>query len=1284
MGKGTIGGKIVLEGEKRYRDALKSIKSGQAELRSEMKLCASQFKESQNTLEALSKKHEILTKQVDTQKQKIDVYRDAMAAWNKAGEDAAQKTEDLKTALEVAEKGMKEMSGASEDNAQAVEEQKKKIGELKEKLVLAEEMCTKAAQKTQSYATAANNAQVELNNMESELNKTTKQMQEAEKNTDKCATSIDKYGQETEVATEKINIFGDVLKANLASEVIISGVKALADGIKQAAESAVDVGSSFEAAMSEVAATMGMTADEINAGSEDYTKLADAAKACGAVTKFSASEAAEALNYLALAGYDVDKSVATLPKVLDLAAAGGLDLAYASDLVTDSMAALSIETSELDNYIDEMAKTSQKSNTNVAQLGEATLVCAGTVSLTSQKLETMNTELGVLANNGIKGSEGGTHLRNVLLSLSAPTDTAALAISSLGLKVHDSSGNMRDLNDILIDMNRSMSSMTQAEKTQMISTIFNKTDIAAVNALLKGTGDEYDNLFEQINNCSGAAANMAETMNNNLKGDVVILQSALEGLGIASYEVFDDTMRKSVQAATDAVGRLTKGIDKGNLGVSLNKMSSALGDFCDKAIDVGEDALPVVIDGFTWLLDNSDLVISGIVGITAANMEMKVVAPAIETVTAAWGAYKQANEGATVTQWLLNTAMSANPAGILLTTITALTAGVAAYCIINKDNLTQMSEQSQATMDLIDQTRALNDETKRSLDTARQSVTDIESQGKVAKNLAGELEDLRNKTSLTTDEQTRMKMIVDELNTIVPDLNLHYDEQNNTLNMTQKEIEGCVESYMELYRAQAVQEELMDIAERQVEYEKQLYDLGEQRKAQQQELEDATEALTEATANETEIFESNGASLSGAQMRAAEAAQALAELDATIKETEESNRALSDEYEYWKEVVGDNDPLNGATTATGDLGNAAQTTSGQVSDMGATVSQAYQDMVESVSETVGKQIELFAQFNGEAELTVNELLGNMKSQVDGITQWADNMEELGQRGIDQGLLQHLADLGPQGAGYVATFVEMTEEQLQEANELWEESLKLSGDSAAKVAEGYEEAGKNAAEGFKTGISGSAEDVAVAAEDMAQGTLDATMKKLDEHSPSKEFEAIGDNVDQGMILGIKGSQQDVINAIEALCSAMISKGQNCVTQSRWSEIGRRIPEGMKAGIEAGTSSVVAAVENMAAKAVQAAKDKLQIHSPSREFFYMGQMSGEGYKNGLKASMANVNALIEATMPDRSMMLKSVSVSPQKSTGDTSIYQEINVYAKADDPIDVAKKFRDAQKELAKEW
>ena len=494
MAKGTIGGKIVLEGESQYRAALKNIKAEQAELRSEMKLCQTTFKDNQNSLEALSKKHEILAKQIETQTRKVVVYQQAMETSSKKEQEATKKVKDLQSALKNAERELQEMTESAGGTSDAMKKQSAAVEEWQKKLKLAEQDYDKAARKTKDYKTAVNLAQAQLQEMQSELNKTGKYIEDAAQATDKHTSLVTRYGKEIQIASKETSIFGDMLKVNMLTGAL-SGVKQLADGIKDISIAAIDTGKDFEASMSQVAATMGMTAEEVNNGSQSYELLKRTAKECGQATIFSASESAEALNYLALAGYDAEKSAKTLPKVLDLAAAGGLDLAYASDLVTDSMAAMNMETDKLDTYIDEMARTSQKSNTSVAQLGEATLVCAGTVSLAKQSLETMNAELGILANNGIKGAEGGTHLRNIILSLTAPTDKAAQSMESLGLKVSDNQGNMRDLNDILIDLNAALDGMSSTEKTQVISEIFNKTDIAAVNALLKGTGEEYNNLF---------------------------------------------------------------------------------------------------------------------------------------------------------------------------------------------------------------------------------------------------------------------------------------------------------------------------------------------------------------------------------------------------------------------------------------------------------------------------------------------------------------------------------------------------------------------------------------------------------------------------------------------------------------------------------------------------------------------------------------------------------------------------------------------------------------------
>lgn len=1289
--KGTIGGRIVLEGEKAYREALKNIKAEQSELRSEMKLCQTEFKENQNSVEALTKKHDILARQMETQSKKVEVYQKALETSTLKQEQAAQKVNDLQAALDKAEKEMEQMAGSSENNSEAMESQAKVIEDLKNKLSLAEEGYHKAEQKTKAYQTAINYATAELNNMQTELDQTASYLKEAEDSADKCAESIDEYGKETKNAADQTSVFGDVLKANLVSEAVITSVKELTEGIKQIAESAIETGTEFEASMSNVAATMGMTADQINAGSEDYEKLAASAKQCGQTTKYSASESADALNYLALAGYDVEKSVATLPKVLDLAAAGGLDLAYASDLVTDSMAAMDMGVEKLDGYIDQMAKTSQKSNTSIAQLGEATLVCAGTVKLAEQKLETMNAELGILANNGIKGAEGGTHLRNVILALSAPTDIAAVALRKLRVEVADSENNMRDLNDIMTDLNNALEGMSATEKTQYINKIFNKTDIAAVNALLKGTGEEFDNLQKELQNCSGAAADMAETMNNNLKGKVTILKSSLEALGISAYEIFDDDMKKAVDGAINAVDRLQQSIDKGKLGVSLNKMSKALGEFLEGAVDVGEDALPVMIDGLTWILDNADLIIAGITGIVAANVTMGVVVPAIEAATIAWKEYKLANEGATAAQWLLNAAMSKNPATILAASIAALTASMAAYLIINKDNFIQIDETTQKTKELVEESKRLNESYASSVAEKQNYRQEMENEKATVGKLVNELKELQAKTSLTTAEQTRQKMIIEELNSTFPGLNLAIDEQTGLLNMSTEALEKNVEAMMAMDRANAAKEDMARLAQEQYEAEKQLEDLRDQLEDQTKEVaaaqenyNDVMERANELYGEQTDLYGTMGVAEQEA-LRIAKEGQT--ELEEQMAATEESIKSFTEEYYNCAEYVSKDESIAKAAADTGMLGEAAQQATSDLTDMAMETSQAFQDMYDSVSESVSGQMNIFSEFNGSAALSTQELLDNMRSQVVGLTEWADNMEALAERGIDQGLLKHLADMGPEGAGYVAAFVMMTDEELQKANELFEQSLAIPDETAGKVAEAYEIAGKNAAEGYQNGIVEGAEAAVEAAGEMAQGTIDAAMDTLDEHSPSKEFEQIGGFIDEGMIAGIKGGQKDVKDTISMLCSQILLTGRNNITVEDWTAIGKRIPEGMAAGIVSGKSRVANAVASMCTEAVRAAKKELGIHSPSKKFQYAGEMSGEGYIVGWKSSMANIGNVMEESFRDVDRVIRgkgTVGENIQAAGNKYDINQEINIYSLTDDPIEAAKRFRDAQREAAQEW
>lgn len=391
-----------------------------------------------------------------------------------------------------------------------------------------------------------------------------------------------------------------------------------------AASAAVKVGSSFTASMSQVSATMGITRM-----SEEYETLSAAAEEMGAATKFSATQAGDALNYLALAGYDANKAVSALPTVLNTAAAGGLDLAYASDLITDSMSALGLGMDELESFSDKLAKTSQKSNTNIAQLGEAILTVGGTAKTLSGGVTELNTMLGLIADNGIKGAEGGTALRNIILSLSAPTDTAAEAMKRLNVSAFDSQGQLRDLSEVFADFNAALAPLTDQQKTQALNEIFNKVDLKAVNALLGTSAERFDELEGYIENCEGAAAEMAKTMDDNLTGDLTIMSSALEGLGIAAFDKFEDPMRSAVQAVTEDISQLAAEIKDGALSEQFDKISDAAGRLITA---VGEfaanDLLPTLINGMAMIIEHGKS-IATVIAIIGANVAAVKIGKAI-------------------------------------------------------------------------------------------------------------------------------------------------------------------------------------------------------------------------------------------------------------------------------------------------------------------------------------------------------------------------------------------------------------------------------------------------------------------------------------------------------------------------------------------------------------------------------------------------------------------------------------------------------------------------------
>ena len=442
------------------------------------------------------------------------------------------------------------------------------VGETKEKLATLKT----AAEQANTALANGEISQEQYDALQREIVQTEQDLKNLETQANQSATAVQKIAS----AGEKIKTAGDNI-SNAGQKLLpVTGAVA---GLGTAA---VTTAANFESSMSQVQATMGITKDSMSTVDGQSVNTMDTlsklAKKMGAETAFSASECAEALNYLALAGYDTQQMCDTLPTVLNLAAAGDIELASASDMVTDAMSALGTGVDEAGTMVDQMAKTASTTNTSVAQLGEGILTIGATAKSIKGGTAELNTALGILANNGIKGAEGGTHLRNIILSLQNPTDKAALAMEQLGLQVYDSEGNMRSMNDILGDLNSGMDGMTAAEKSNIIGKIFNKTDLSSVNALLANTGSTWDDLQKSISDSGGAAGQRADTQLDNLQGQITILKSALEGLAISFGELLMPAIKQIVgwvQKFVEWLNSLDDGTKKTVVTIAL--LAAALG-----------------------------------------------------------------------------------------------------------------------------------------------------------------------------------------------------------------------------------------------------------------------------------------------------------------------------------------------------------------------------------------------------------------------------------------------------------------------------------------------------------------------------------------------------------------------------------------------------------------------------------------------------------------------------------------------------------------------------------
>lgn len=318
---------------------------------------------------------------------------------------------------------------------------------------------------------------------------------------------------------------------------------------------AVKVTSDFESAMSQVQAISGATGS-------DFDRLADKAKEMGAKTKFSASESAEAMNYMAMAGWKTQDMLDGIEGIMNLAAASGENLATTSDIVTDALTAFGLKAKDSGRFADVLAAASANANTNVSMLGESFKYVAPVAGALKFSAEDTSIALGLMANSGIKASQAGTALRTLLSNMANPGKSAAAAMQNLGISLTDDEGNMLSLMDVMQDLRKSFSTLTEAEAAEQASLLAGKTGMSGLLAVVNSSDEDFQKLTEAIYGAGGSAEEMADVQLNNLQGRLTIFKSALEGLAISFGELLIPALTKAVGWITDLVNWLNS-LDEG-------------------------------------------------------------------------------------------------------------------------------------------------------------------------------------------------------------------------------------------------------------------------------------------------------------------------------------------------------------------------------------------------------------------------------------------------------------------------------------------------------------------------------------------------------------------------------------------------------------------------------------------------------------------------------------------------------------------------------------------------
>lgn len=1167
MGLPKIGAVLALDGEREYKSAISSINMAQRSLRAEMKLATENFYEQANGIDALTTKQDILERQQEAQKEKVEVCRQALAKYTLAQEEAGKKVEMATENVRQAEARLNELKNSTGATTEEIRKQEKTVQEVRAQLETANREYENASKKETDWKTSLTNATAELVKTDRAIEENSRYLSEAEKAADGCATSIDEYGKKTKKAGEVADEFKQKttnaiasLSAILSSGNIIDGIQDITNVFLNCADAAKE----FESAVAKVSTIADSNAVPLEKMSKNILEVSSN-------LGVAASQIAEASYNAISAGQDTENAVSFAEKATKLSIGGFTDASTAVDILTTALNAYGLEAEKAESISDMLVTTQNLGKTTVAELAATMGRVIPLASSYGVEMDNLSSAYAIMTANGIATAETTTYLKSMLNELGDSGSTVAGVLrEKTGKTFAELSEEGYSLGDVMNVLGESVNGDSTKFNELWSSS---EAGIGALSLLNSGT-EKYNSTLKQMQNSTGATTAAYEKMANTTEMAETRMKNSFENLKIA----VGDTLNPSLEEAY-------------SLGTDLSEWAT---DVVEEHPEVVK-AVAAVSTGFTAFAGSLTLATTAMKG-----FEM------IKTLV--------------------------NPTSLLATAIIGVTAAAATFVLSMDKEETGIQKVNSETQALIKSSKELNKtqtETATERNSSRQS---MESQAAACQSLAKELIALQGKTSLTASEQSRMQMIVAELNQAMPDLNLTIDEQTGKLNMSAEALQENVEAMNQLAIAAAAQEDLKEIAAEQYEQHKKLVELNQQLEEQTRAVAEAEEAYNEALKRTSETGEAGWSEdADQAYQRALEAQKQLTD---QIGETQAAYDALGVEWANTNAYIADTEAQNSAASATRELGDTASETGEKLSGTSAAISQAFSEMGSSIRDSVKEQMDIFSEYEEKNTISGEKLLANMESQVDGVKSWGDNLNELAGRAdengmlISEGLLKHLVDLGPEGAGYVQAFVNMSDEELQKANELWSESLKLP----ATIADQFQETGAQMAAGLAAGISENASQTKEAMGNTVEETVDAGNKAAEVNSPSKKTMKTGAAMMEGLQKGIKDNTKPVVSEMKQTTDEVLVAAGKELSAEAGADIGKKFSIGLASGIRAGKSDVINAAIEVARAAANAARGELGIHSPSKVTEEMGGYYMDGWIQGIQAKTENLKDAVRGALSE----------------------------------------------------